>query len=117
MASNELAGAPTPEGVHCDGRDYVSMMFIGGENIRGGTSSIYGDTSDQSIASLTLSTPSEVLFVADRKVRHSVSPIVPVADDIFSYRDMLIFSYTNLAHPNSIGRWVVPSLIVDAEAA
>ena len=117
VASNEFTGAPTPEGIHRDGRDYVSMMFIGGENIRGGKSHIYDDSSDQSIASLTLSTPSEVLFVADRKVRHSVSPITPSAGGACGYRDMLIFAYTNLAHPNSLGRWVVPSLVIDAQAA
>jgi hypothetical protein len=89
---------PTPEGVHRDGVDFVFMMMIERQRIRGGITTIY-NSSGKPIKQHTLSDALETLFLDDHCVLHGVSPIAPTAptaptalgDD--GHRDMLVITF------------------------
>lgn len=85
-------GLPTPEGIHRDGRDYVMMMFIGKEGIKGGETTIY-DINKMPLLSRTLKHPSETVLVSDEKVMHGVSPIEPSKQSRAGIRDMLVITF------------------------
>ena len=92
VARNLEKGLPTPEGIHRDGRDYVMMMFIGKEKIKGGETTIY-DLNNSPLFSCTLKHPSETIFVNDDMVMHGVSPIEPSNELLIGKRDMLIITF------------------------
>ncbi len=85
-------GLPTPEGLHRDGRDYVMMMFMGKEGIKGGETTIY-DLNRKPLLSRTLEHPSETILVNDEKVMHGVSPIEPAKKLITGKRDILVITF------------------------
>ena len=100
-AQRAQSGQPTPEGIHRDGRDYVAMMLMERGHAEGATSTLWRE-GRQRLCELTLTTPSELLMVADRHLEHSVSPLRPAANAELGRRDMLIISYVNLAHPDPL---------------
>jgi len=84
-------GNPTPEGVHRDGVDYVSITLINRHNIQGGINRIYHQNS--SISNILLENPGDTLLLNDRCVRHSTSPIEASLKAQEAYRDVLVLSY------------------------
>ncbi|WP_434628498.1 2OG-Fe dioxygenase family protein [Chromobacterium sp. CV08] len=94
-ASGDAVGLPTPEGIHRDGHQFISMHLVGRENIGGGVSSVYADDGEK-LAELTLEQPLDSLFVADYLLKHGVTPIHAIDPDKPAYRDLLVIDYNFL---------------------
>lgn len=91
-AQNNCKGLPTPEGVHQDGHSFISMHLINRHNVSGGVSKIYDDNKYE-IESITLTNPMDTLLVNDKKLFHSVSPVIQINDTEVGYRDVLVIDY------------------------
>ena len=100
LATPEGAGNPTPEGIHQDARDYILMLLIGRHNVTGGESILY-DLKRMPRQRCTLAEPLQGLFVADRQMMHSVTPIQPAGAGAAN-RDMLILSFVNCSRAESL---------------
>lgn len=93
LAGDELS-KPTPDGVHCDGRDYIIMMLIDKQNVTGGTSTIY-DQNKKAIKVITLEQNGQTIMVCDNRTMHGVSPITAQDSNLQGYRDMLVITFIN----------------------
>lgn len=91
-AARELAGQPTPEGVHRDGVDYVLVMLIGRNNVASGSTYIQGPEGTP-LGSFTLTDPGDSVLLDDRRVLHGVTPIVPIDDSKPAWRDALVITF------------------------
>lgn len=103
VANYANAGNPTPEGIHTDGTDYFLSMLIERKNITGGISTVY-DMQKNPMFTTTLNDATDALLVNDREnTMHGVSPIKAATVE-GGYRDIIILSFTNRNHPESIRR-------------
>lgn len=91
-AASELAGQPTPEGVHRDGVDYVLVMLIGRHNVDSGCTHIQGPDGTP-LGSFTLTEPADSVLLDDHRVLHGVTPIVPIDDEQPAWRDALVITF------------------------
>ena len=92
-AIGDKPGKPTPEGLHRDGVDYVFIMFVGSQNIGGGVTTLT-DLKTKTLATFHMREPLEALFLDDRVLKHSVSPVWAVGDTSKgSHRDALIVTW------------------------
>lgn len=89
-----LTGKPTPEGLHRDGHDYISMHLINRSRIEGGESHIC-TRSGRSLISVTLEDRMDSFLINDRAVLHGVSPITPSTAEP-GHRDMLVIDYNRM---------------------
>lgn len=85
---------PTPEGIHCDGRDYIIMVMINKQNVLGGISSIY-DNNKKLLTNINLCHSGETIMVCDNNTMHEVSPITIDDHEIDGFRDMLVITFIN----------------------
>ncbi|MCK5727070.1 MAG: 2OG-Fe dioxygenase family protein [Thiotrichaceae bacterium] len=92
-ASQQEEGKPTPEGIHQDGADYVFIMLIGKENVRGGMSSVYRAPNENPIYVTMLAEQGELLLLDDRKYWHGVTNIEPEDGTKPAYRDVLVMTF------------------------
>jgi hypothetical protein len=85
------SGEPSPEGLHSDGFDYVSIHLIRKEGCIGGVTVVVGPD-DQVVLEHELALPLEALYIDDRRYRHVTSPIRTEFD--IGARDVLLLSYS-----------------------
>ncbi|MEO1712680.1 MAG: 2OG-Fe dioxygenase family protein [Bacteroidota bacterium] len=86
---------PAPEGIHCDGHDFLSIHHIKSRYSDGGISRIY--TKDQiEVAKFKLENFLETIFLNDQRWLHSVDPIQSFSNEEHSFRDVLIMDYNQL---------------------
>jgi hypothetical protein len=86
-------GRPTPEGAHRDGVDFVAIIMIGCNNIKGGETRVF-DVDGPSGVRFTLHEPWSILLLDDTQVIHETTAIQPAHHDIVSgYRDTLVLTY------------------------
>lgn len=83
-------GRPTPEGAHRDGVDFVAILLVARENIKGGESRVFAADSCQG-QRFTLMTPWTLLLLDDERVIHESTPIQPTAAG--GHRDTLVLTY------------------------
>ena len=83
-------GRPTPEGAHRDGVDFVAVLFIGREGIKGGETRVFEATGSHGIR-FTLTEPWSVLLLDDERVIHETTPIQPLAGP--GHRDTLVLTF------------------------
>lgn len=88
-ARPEAAGQPTPEGVHRDGVDYVLVMLVGRANIQSGTTTVH-DLEGKLLGSFTLVQPCDAALVDDTRVKHGVTPVLPLDPSQPAFRDVLV---------------------------
>lgn len=94
----ELAGEPSPEGIHRDGFDYVSLHLINRINLDGGQSIVLSD--DLMIATAPMLTkPFDTLVLDDRRFLHAALPFF-VSKGI-GFRDMMLCSYEELTEQDN----------------
>ncbi|MDB5818186.1 MAG: hypothetical protein JWQ11_1826 [Rhizobacter sp.] len=91
QCSHRVTGQPTPEGLHRDGHDYISMHLMNRVGVEGGVSSIC-DEQRRSLMSVTLENRMDSFLVNDRALLHGVSQITPSTAEP-GYRDMLVIDY------------------------
>ena len=83
-------GRPTPEGAHRDGVDFVAVLLIGREQIKGGETRIF-EADGPNGKRFTLTEPWSLLLLDDAAVIHESTPIQPVGKH--GHRDTLVLTY------------------------
>lgn len=83
-------GRPTPEGAHRDGVDFVAVILVGRERIKGGETRVFQAEGPDG-QRFTLTEPWSLLFLDDARVIHESTPIQPV--DEAGHRDTLVVTY------------------------
>jgi hypothetical protein len=87
-----MEGRPTPEGMHRDGVDFVSVTLIRRENVASGMTTIHDDTR-QCVGAFTLTETLETALVDDSRVYHGVTPVQPIDPAHPAYRDVLVATF------------------------
>ena len=90
-------GCPTPEGLHRDGVDWVSVMLINRRNVQSGTTEIFYDRTKKS-NKFTLTNPLDTVFLDDTRVRHGVTPILRLIQEVEGYRDVLVLTFRRVSN-------------------
>jgi hypothetical protein len=87
-------GRPTPEGAHRDGVDFVAVLLIDKQKIKGGESRIFLNDSPKG-QRFTLNQPWSLLLLDDHKIIHETTPIQPIDPNKLneSWRDTLVLTY------------------------
>jgi hypothetical protein len=83
-------GRPTPEGAHRDGVDFVAVLLVGREGIKGGETRVFEAAGPHGIR-FTLSEAWSVLLLDDERVIHESTPIQPLAER--GHRDTLVLTF------------------------
>jgi hypothetical protein len=83
-------GRPTPEGAHRDGVDFVAVILIGRENIKGGETRVFEAHGPRG-QRFTMTEPWTLLLLDDAAVIHESTPIQPVGAD--AHRDTLVLTW------------------------
>ena len=86
----EGIGRPTPEGAHRDGVDYVAVILVGRNNVRGGETRVF-DAQGTAGVRFTMQEPWTTLLLDDARVIHETTPIQ--ADGAGGVRDTLVITY------------------------
>ena len=69
-------GRPTPEGAHRDGVDFVAVVLVNRQHIKGGETRVF-EAHGPSGVRFTLTEPWSVLLLDDARVIHESTPIQP----------------------------------------
>ncbi len=85
-------GRPTPEGAHRDGVDFVAVVFIGRQGIKGGETRVFELDGHRGVR-FTLSEPLSALLMDDTRVIHESTPIMPLDETKPGWRDTLVLTY------------------------
>ena len=89
----EGIGRPTPEGAHRDGVDFVAVILVNRQGVKGGETRVF-DAHGTSGVRFTLTEPCSVLLLDDVRVIHETTPIQPDAQNgIAGVRDTLVITY------------------------
>ncbi|NHQ93207.1 2OG-Fe dioxygenase family protein [Janthinobacterium lividum] len=83
-------GRPTPEGAHRDGVDFVAVLLVGREQIKGGETRIF-EADGPNGKRFTLTEPWSLLLLDDASVIHESTPIQPIGGH--GHRDTLVLTY------------------------
>lgn len=83
-------GRPTPEGAHRDGVDFVAVLLVGREGIKGGETRVFEANGPHGIR-FTLTEPWSALLLDDERVIHESTPIQPLAE--LGHRDTLVLTF------------------------
>ncbi len=83
-------GRPTPEGAHRDGVDFVALLLVRRQNIRGGETRVF-DAHGPTGIRFTMQEPWSLLLLDDARVIHETTPIQPDGAD--GIRDTLVLTY------------------------
>ena len=83
-------GRPTPEGAHRDGVDFVVVILVGREGVKGGETRVF-DAAGPTGLRFTLVEPWSALVLDDARVIHESTPIQPI--DSYGYRDTLVLTF------------------------
>jgi hypothetical protein len=84
-------GRPTPEGAHRDGVDFVAVILIARQNIKGGETRVF-DSAGPAGQRFTMTEPWTLLLLDDARVIHESTPIQPLENHI-GYRDTLVLTF------------------------
>ncbi len=84
-------GRPTPEGAHRDGVDFVVVMLIDRQGVKGGESRVFEADGPQGLRFL-MTEPLTTLLLDDARVIHETTPIQPLATGL-GHRDTLVLTY------------------------
>lgn len=83
-------GRPTPEGAHRDGVDFVAVLLVGREGIKGGETRVFEAAGPHGIR-FTLTEPWSALLLDDERVIHESTPIQPLGEQ--GHRDTLVLTF------------------------
>ena len=83
-------GRPTPEGAHRDGVDYVAVVLVDRQGIKGGETRVFEAHGPHGIR-FTLTEPWSVLLLDDARVIHETTPIQPLKG--IGHRDTLVLTF------------------------
>jgi hypothetical protein len=83
-------GRPTPEGAHRDGVDFVAVILVGREGIKGGETRVFAADRPEGMR-FTMLEPWTTLVLDDARVIHESTPIQPLEG--YGYRDTLVLTF------------------------
>jgi hypothetical protein len=83
-------GRPTPEGAHRDGVDFVAVLLVERQGIKGGETRVF-EAQGPHGTRFTLTEPWSALLLDDERVIHESTPIQPLGD--LGYRDTLVLTF------------------------
>ncbi len=83
-------GRPTPEGAHRDGVDFVVVVLVGRDGIKGGETRVF-DADGPAGMRFTMLEPWTALVLDDARVIHESTPIQPLEG--YGHRDTLVLTY------------------------
>jgi hypothetical protein len=83
-------GRPTPEGAHRDGVDFVAVILVRREGVKGGETRVFEAEGPRGIR-FTMTEPWTTLLLDDARVIHESTPIQPVT--VGGYRDTLVLTF------------------------
>ena len=83
-------GRPTPEGAHRDGVDFVAVVLVGREGIKGGETRVFAADGPEG-QRFTMREPWTALVLDDARVIHESTPIQPLEG--YGHRDTLVLTY------------------------
>ena len=83
-------GRPTPEGAHRDGVDFVAVILVGREGIKGGETRVFAAEGADG-KRFTMLEPWTTLVLDDARVIHESTPIQPLEG--YGHRDTLVLTY------------------------
>jgi hypothetical protein len=86
----EGVGRPTPEGAHRDGVDFVAVVLVDRQGVRGGETRVF-DAEGPNGVRFSLSTRWSALLLDDPRVVHETTPIL--LDAPGGHRDTLVLTY------------------------
>jgi len=92
----QKAVVPTPEGVHQDGMDYVSITCVARRDVTGGVSSLYYARDDPAPFVQMELPPGFTMLLNDRIIYHHVSKIEAVGGGEGGSRDVLVLTLNRL---------------------
>lgn len=93
-------GRPTPEGAHRDGVDFVAVVLIDRQRVRGGETRVFEAEGPAGIR-FTLEHPGSALLLDDHRVIHETTPLQPIADA--GHRDTLVLTYRHQGFLDPVG--------------
>lgn len=85
-------GRPTPEGAHRDGVDFVAVVVVARERIKGGETRVF-DADGPAGERFTLDEPWSALLLDDTRVIHESTPIQPLDATAPGHRDTLVLTF------------------------
>ncbi|WP_133478200.1 2OG-Fe dioxygenase family protein [Cognatilysobacter segetis] len=85
-------GRPTPEGAHRDGVDFVAVMLVARQGIKGGETRVF-EADGPAGERFTLDQPGSALLLDDTRVIHESTPIQPLDPAHPGHRDTLVLTY------------------------
>ena len=88
--ATEGIGRPTPEGAHRDGVDFVAVILVRRNDVRGGETRVF-DADGPSGVRFTMNDPWTALLLDDARVVHETTPIQ--SDGPHPVRDTLVLTY------------------------
>ncbi len=91
-------GRPTPEGAHRDGVDFVAVLMVAREGIKGGETRVF-EAEGPNGQRFTLTEPWSMLLLDDERVIHESTPIQPTAEG--GHRDTLVLTFRASAFQSS----------------
>ena len=83
-------GRPTPEGAHRDGVDFVAVILVSREGIKGGETRVFAADGPEG-QRFTMLEPWTTLVLDDARVIHESTPIQPL--EAYGHRDTLVLTY------------------------
>ncbi|MDC0675687.1 2OG-Fe dioxygenase family protein [Nannocystis radixulma] len=84
-------GRPTPEGAHRDGVDFVAVLLVGRQAIKGGETRVFAADGPYGLRFM-MSEPWTLLLLDDARVIHETTPIQPL-DEAGGHRDTLVLTF------------------------
>jgi hypothetical protein len=86
-------GRPTPEGAHRDGVDFVVVMMVARQGVKGGETRVFDANGPHGVRFL-MQQPLTALLLDDARVIHETTPILPAEGSAQSgFRDTLVVTY------------------------
>jgi len=87
-------GRPTPEGAHRDGVDFVAVLLVGRQGVKGGETRVFEADGPNGIR-FTMSEPWSTLMLDDERVIHESTPIQPLSPEAqqAAHRDTLVLTF------------------------
>ncbi|MES2979919.1 MAG: 2OG-Fe dioxygenase family protein [Pseudomonadota bacterium] len=85
-------GRPTPEGAHRDGVDFVVVMLVGRQGVKGGETRVFDAFGPHGVR-FVMEQALTTLLLDDARVIHETTPILPLHPAGDGWRDTLVLTY------------------------
>ncbi len=86
-------GRPTPEGAHRDGVDFVVVMLVARQGVKGGETRVFDANGPHGLR-FVMQEPLTTLLLDDARVIHETTTILPIdAGTLNGHRDTLVLTY------------------------